>query len=296
MIRIFRSGAVLMLIAVLAPLSGCSLPKPFRVMTFNIRYDNPDDGENAWPNRRELVLDVIRTKRPDLLGVQEALKAQTVDLCEGLPDYEFVGVGRDDGREKGEFSPILYRRDRFMHVRSGTIWLSETPEHAGSVGWDAALPRIATWVTLRCRENPLIDVTVINTHFDHRGERARLESARLLRNTAESLGGVPLIVMGDFNAPPGSPPHGALTGDRRPEFALIDGYANLHPDAPNPGTFNGFRRAEDSGRIDWILHSRRFRATSAEVDRRSEGGRFPSDHFPVIHTLELVPVTDSGVM
>lgn len=295
MICVHRSAFAILTGTILL-VTGCALPGPLCIMTYNIRYDHTGDGTNAWPHRRSLVMDVIRTHAPDILGVQEALKRQTVDLCEALPEYEFVGVGRDDGKEKGEFSPILYRRDRFLHVRSGTIWLSPTPEQAGSIGWDAALPRIATWVTLRCRENPLIDITVMNTHFDHRGERARLESAKLLRNTAESLGGLPLIVMGDFNCPPGSEPHGVLTDESRSSFALADAYAQLHTDAPNPGSFNGFEGATARGRIDWILHSRRFRATAAELDLRTQSGRFPSDHFPVITTLELVPVTDSGVM
>jgi len=121
-------------------------------MTFNIRYNNPNDGENAWPKRKELVANLVRFHQVDLLGVQEALKEQMDDLSQLLPEFDWIGVGRDDGREKGEYSSILFRKERFALLQQRTFWLSATPEQAGSVGWDAAITRVCTWGKFKDRQ------------------------------------------------------------------------------------------------------------------------------------------------
>lgn len=276
--------------AALGALSGgCSAPAPFRVMSFNIRYGTADDGPNRWEARRALAFQTIRDQQPDVLGLQEVLAPQAAELREALPDYGFVGVGRDDGREKGEFVPIFYRKSKFTLVDSGHFWFSETPERPGSVGWDAALPRMATWVRLRFKDALFADLTVVNLHLDHEGEKARVESAKMLSRLVESLGGKPVIVLGDFNCAPGSAPYQALLRDCGSAAALTD----TQPNDKVPGvggTYHAFTGRPRGGRIDWILINRRCKAVDADVDRRQHDGRYPSDHFPVTATVRLAAV------
>src|SRR5688572_13434609 len=197
---------------VIDPASPAS-PPPLRVMTFNVRYDTPSDGANAWPHRRDWVAALVRFHAPDAIGVQEALVHMLTDLDARLPGFARVGVGRADGRAGGEFSAILYRSDRLELLDSGTFWLSPTPEVAGSKGWDTAIERIATWARFRDRRTGCRHLHV-NTHFDHIGEEARQESARLIRRRLAALaGGLPVVVTGDLNATPESVPYRVFTAD-----------------------------------------------------------------------------------
>jgi endonuclease/exonuclease/phosphatase family metal-dependent hydrolase len=257
------------------------------VLTFNIRYAAADDGPNAWELRRDLAIETIRTHDADVLGLQEVLASQAAELRAALPEYGFVGVGRDDGAMQGEFVPVFFKRKRFELVDYGHFWLSEHPDRPGSVGWDAALPRMATWVRLRFKDAPLAEITVVNVHFDHRGPRARCESARILRRLAESLGGQPLVVLGDFNCPPGSEPHWILTEERSHPTALRDAWIALGNTEADAGTYHAFTGTAREGRVDWILISRRCEVVDAAIDRTQRGGRYPSDHFPVMATLRL---------
>jgi len=180
-------------------------------MTFNIRYDNPGDGVNAWPKRRAFVADLIRKHDPDLLGLQEVLVIQRDQLLADLPAYEVIGVGRDDGDCKGEFSPALFRRTRFSLVDKGWFWLSETPDKPGSMGWDAACPRIATWVRLR-DETTQRELLMLNTHFDHKGATARTESAVRIARFLKPRSDKTVVVTGDFNCGPDSKAYSLLIG------------------------------------------------------------------------------------
>ncbi len=272
---------------VLGTTAGCTVPAPFRVLSFNIRYAATDDGANAWELRRDLALETIRSHDADILGLQEVLASQAADLRAALPEYGFVGAGRDDGAERGEFVPIFYRRHRFELVDDGHFWLSEHPAQPGSVGWDAALPRMATWVRLRFKDAPLTEIMVVNVHLDHRGERARCESAKLIRRLVESLGGLPLVVLGDFNCPPGSEPYWILTEERSHPAALCDPWAAMNRTDADAGTYHAFTGRPSEGRIDWILMSRRCEAVDVAIDRTQRDGRYPSDHFPVVATLRL---------
>lgn len=252
-----------------------------RVMSFNIRYGTAQDGEDSWGNRREALLSSIRAFGPDLLGTQECLKEQAEWLIERLPEYAFIGVGRDDGGLRGEMCGIFHREDRFRADSSGHFWLSETPDSAGSRSWDSALPRIVSWARLREMSDTLRTVHFLDTHFDHVGVEARRRSAELLRSRAiEIAGGSPIVVTGDFNAPADETdggPYGILTKDGR----LIDTYRLLHSPAPDEGTFHGFRGTIDGPRIDWILVSPEFEVRAAEIMRGKHDGRWTSDHFPV---------------
>jgi endonuclease/exonuclease/phosphatase family metal-dependent hydrolase len=261
-------------------LAGCSVA-PVRVVSFNIRYGTADDGPDRWELRKSRVIDTLRAQDADIIGLQEVLAEQADELRAALSGYGFVGVGRDDGERAGEFVPIFYRSGRFTLVEGGHFWLSPTPDQPGSKGWDAALPRMATWVLLGFKDAPGQDVYVINTHFDHAGGRARLESAKLLRRVAESKGGEPVIVMGDFNCGPGDAPYVELTRDAGNLAELRDAYAVLGLPAGNCGTYHRFEGVSDGARIDWVLTNWRFVPRAAWIDRRAFGGRYPSDHFPV---------------
>jgi len=264
-----------------------------RAMTFNIRYGTAPDGPNSWESRKELVLEAIKAFDPDVLGTQECLRFQADYLAGHLADYEFVGAGRDDGEDAGEMCGVFYRSTRFEKLDEGHFWLSETPEAVGSRGWDAALPRMATWVRLRAREDTLGGFVVVNTHFDHAGAEARLESARLVSDHIRALrDDMPAIVMGDFNSPAdstaGRPYAALLTGGGDPSRALVDAYRATHPHpGPDEGTFNAFEGLIDGARIDWILVTPDIKVLEGDIDRRHLRGLYPSDHFPVTAVLRI---------
>jgi endonuclease/exonuclease/phosphatase family metal-dependent hydrolase len=256
-----------------------------RVVSYNIRLDTPDDGTNAWTHRKDRVAGLLQYHQADIIGLQEALRHQIAYLKEELEDFDWYGVGREDGLSKGEFVPIFYRADRFERLRIGTFWLSESPDSVGSVGWDAALPRIATWVLLRDRSTDSITLFV-NTHFDHIGEEARLESARLLREQVGYLAKqVPVVVMGDFNATPESPPYEALTAVEPaagPILIDLDRVSATDHYGPHE-TWSSFSvGSEDVARIDYIFGSPGIRVRRSAVLSDQWHGTYPSDHLPVL--------------
>lgn len=256
-----------------------------RAMTFNIRLDLESDGTNAWPYRKEMVAAMIRRAAPDLLGTQEVLLHQKQYLETALPEYAFVGVGRDDGAQAGEFSPLAWRRDRFAMVDSGTFWLSPTPEVAGSKGWDAALPRIATWAVLRDRRTGRT-IRVLNTHFDHIGTVARANAARMIVEWVAE-GEAPAIVMGDFNVTPGSEPYRVLADTAHSGLSDTRTISRTPPYGP-AGTFTGFDiMAAADAPIDHIFVTDGFAVDRYAVVTQHWGGRLPSDHYPVVADVEL---------
>jgi endonuclease/exonuclease/phosphatase family metal-dependent hydrolase len=276
---------------ILAAVSIAAEPTSVKVMSFNLRYATAKDGDNHWDKRRELLLDTIRRAQPDLLGTQETLALQRDYLAKNLDGYEALGIGREDGSERGEMTAIFWKKDRFEKLSAGHFWLSETPDKVGSRSWDSSLPRMATWIKLRDRRQPDAQpIFWINTHFDHIGKTARLESAKLLREQLLTLGkDCALVVTGDFNATQDSAPYQALFGDQQGQHApVIDTYRKLYPQqGKNEGTFNGFKHDATTGeRIDWIGVSPDFKITAAEINHDHDHGRTPSDHFPVTAVLE----------
>lgn len=257
-------------------------------MSFNLRYDNPADGPNAWPYRRDRVAGAMRFHGPHVIGVQEALAPMLRELDVLLPGYRRVGVGRTDGAERGEFSAILYDTLRLTALESGTFWLSPTPEVVGSRGWDAALERIATWARFRDRQTGCTWLHV-NTHFDHVGDSARVESARLIRRRLGALAdGRPLTMTGDFNADPSHPAYLALTRGELPDGSrpLRDA---MHVSATTHygpfSTWNAFREIEDGHRIDFVFVSDGVRVLRHGVLTDRWDGRFLSDHLPVLASV-----------
>lgn len=255
-----------------------------RVMSYNIRYGTANDGENHWDKRKEFLLATIKAFDPDLLGTQETLGFQRDYLAAHLPQYDVLGVGRDDGKDAGEMTALYYRRDRFEKLAGGHFWLSETPDVPGSKSWDSSLTRMVTWVKLRDRKAPKLQpLMFFNTHFDHRGVQARLESARLLRRRVAEAGKTCRVILtGDFNAGADSEPYRAMFGTEGGQSApLVDVFRLQHPvQTGDEGTFSGFKVSATSGpRIDWIGVVRGWQISEAAIDRTERDGRTPSDHF-----------------
>jgi endonuclease/exonuclease/phosphatase family metal-dependent hydrolase len=261
---------------------------PLRVMSFNLRYDTPNDSANAWPNRKDWVAALVRFHGADVVGVQEALAHMLTDLDARLPGYARVGVGRADGRARGEFSAILYRTDRLALLDSGTFWLSPTPEAPGSKGWDAAIERVATWARFRDRLTGCSHLQ-LNTHFDHIGEQARQESARLIRRRlAQLAGGLPIVVTGDLNSTPTSASYRILTRDTVAGATppLADAFLTSRSGHYGPtSSWTAFRAIEPGRRIDYVLVSAPVTVSSHGILPDSWNGRFPSDHLPVLAML-----------
>lgn len=260
----------------------------FRAMTFNIRYDNPGDGDNAWPHRKEMVAGMIRFHGADIIGLQEALLHQLEDLDELLPEFSRLGIGRDAGGG-GEYSAILYRKNRFDVLEKNTFWLSKTPDVVGSAGWDAVLPRIATYARF---QDKLTGKTfsLLNTHFDHIGEIARHMSAQLILETIGELAATePAIVMGDLNTTDQDEPYQVLTENEfAPGRILLDGF--YHSEEPHHGpstTWTGFREIIPERRIDFIFASDEIRQMRHGILSDRMDGRFPSDHLPVVSDILL---------
>jgi endonuclease/exonuclease/phosphatase family metal-dependent hydrolase len=261
---------------------------PLRVMSFNIRFDNPKDSPNHWQARREKLASQVRYHHTDLLGVQEALHGQVQDLQQLLPGFGFVGVGRDDGQTKGEYSGIFYKTERLELLQSATFWLSLTPEVPGSKSWDAAITRLVTWARFKDKKTGKIFFH-FNTHFDHIGQEARRQSARLLLQQVQQLAGSkPVIVTGDFNAKPTDEPIRILLEAANPQ-RLTDTYQLSATGHYGPmGTFNAFsNRERDEVPIDYIFVKGPWRVQDHATLSQTWGGLFASDHFAVLATVLL---------
>jgi endonuclease/exonuclease/phosphatase family metal-dependent hydrolase len=279
-------------------------PVELRVMSFNIRYSKADHSEaaseNNWDDakypRRERAIRVIEENSPDLLGVQEALELQVEDLKKALPEYAFYGVGRDDGKNDGEFSGVFYRKARFEQNDVGSFWLSATPKKPGTSFYLApnACARIASWVKLTDKESGR-QFVLLNMHWDHISEPAREKSAALVRERLAKLGSdLPVIVTGDLNAHEDSPAVKELIGaNDRKGRKLMDSFRELRPERlPDESSFNAWNGTRKGSRIDFIFHTSEFAPVAAEIVRTSYDGHWPSDHYPVIATLKLSRKSD----
>lgn len=246
-------------------------------MTWNIRYNNPNDGENWWEYRKEWVAGLIQFYEPEVLGTQEGLHDQVTFLDSALSDYRFVGVGRDDGGEAGEYTAIFYQHDVLEVVDSGTFWLSETPEKV-SVGWDASMERICTWAKFKRRKDGKL-FWVFNAHLDHRGAESRVNALKLIIRKANEWNqeDLPLILMGDLNARPQDPPLQFLN------TVLHDSRnVTMLPAYGPEGTFNDFKTDHKlDARIDHIFVNDRVGVLKYGVISEVRNNRTPSDHLPV---------------
>lgn len=276
-------------LAVIVLLASCnSKPTDLNVMSFNIRYDNPDDSLNNWQYRKDVAAKTIKNQNADIVGTQEVLVNQLNDLKSRLPEYNAIGVGREDGIEKGEYSAILYKKDRFKEIKSGYFWLSETPEVAGSKGWDGACERIATWAILEDISSKK-QLFFINTHLDHVGKIARQEGVTLLLSRANALAnGLPIIMTGDFNATPESDVIKHVTDVNSPEH-LIHSKDIAVEKSGTDWTFHGFGKVPMERRefIDYVFVSKGIKVAKHSVLPEKLDDIFISDHSVVVAQIEI---------
>ena len=253
------------------------------VMTYNIRLSLESDQSNAWSHRAEELTDLLAFYKPEVFGVQEALPEQMLYLSKSLPNYQYVGVGRDDGANKGEYSAVFYDAEKLTLLKGGTFWLSPTPS-IPSKGWDAAYPRICSYGLFKSKVHGK-RFWMFNSHFDHIGNVAREESAKLLLKEIQRLNtkNHPVILTGDFNLKPDSIPIALLSRNLKDAFT----HSEKKPYGPT-GTFTGFdTQSPAKDRIDYIF-SKDLRILSYRaVEDRRENLLYPSDHFPVISTLSF---------
>lgn len=257
---------------------------PLMTMSFNIRYGTAKDGENAWPLRREFLIDVMREQAADVIGLQEALDFQIDEISAALPMFSVIGVGRDDGARKGEYTAILFRRDRFQVSDAGTFWFSDTPEVIASRSWGNRITRICTWTRLVDRDGK--GFWLYNVHLDHESQPSRERSAALLRTRIDErrLPAEPVIAMGDFNAGEQNP----ALAPMKAGGAFVDTFRVKHPDEKVVGTANSFDPARTQGeKIDYIFVPAGTDVMRADIIRTARNGRVPSDHFPVIARVRL---------
>jgi endonuclease/exonuclease/phosphatase family metal-dependent hydrolase len=274
----------------LAPAQADPRSADIKVMSYNVRYGTAKDGENVWDQRKDFMAEVIHGINPDLLGTQETLNFQRDFLAKALPSHQVQGVGRDDGKEKGEMTAMFWRTERFEKMDGGHFWLSEKPDEPGSMSWDTSLTRMASWLRLKDKANPAAKpIFWLNTHLDHRGKIARVEAAKLIRERLKTLGkDCSLIVTGDFNSGEGSDPYRALFGTNEGEESpVLDSLRVAQPTrAENEGTTTPFVSTLNTGaRIDWIGVSRDWKVVTATIERPDRAGRTASDHFPVTALL-----------
>ncbi len=273
---------IFILIVILAPIS--MFAQQMNIITFNIRFNTPNDGINAWPNRIDMVSGLLKFHEPDIFGFQEALIGQIEDIQNTLPDYEWFGVGREDGEKAGEFSPVFFNKTKFILIENGTFWLSETPEKP-SKGWDAAFNRIVTWGKFKSKVTGK-HFLLFNTHFDHVGNEARKQSAIIIQDKMKEISGdrgLPVILTGDFNLYPDSEPIGLIKTfmkDSR-EISEVTPYGPV-------GTFNSFDwNAPMEKRIDYIFVQGGITVLKYAVITDSKEQRWPSDHLPVFAKVQL---------
>lgn len=253
-----------------------------KVMTYNIKNDYQKEGPDIWDNRKQDLVHLVSDTQPDILGVQEALLNQLEYIDRSFDNYYYVGQGRDDGKKSGEYCALFYNSTKFKVVRQKSIWLSDTPTKV-SLGWDAAYPRICTYVLLQNRQTRE-KFWVLNTHFDHLGKKAREESARLIVSLVNKLNvdGRPVILMGDFNAEA----HETAIKILSERLDDASGITEVLLDGPK-GTYNGFSLESSKRRIDYFFVDHVMVKTYVHIDKRRADGRPISDHFPVMITVDF---------
>jgi endonuclease/exonuclease/phosphatase family metal-dependent hydrolase len=283
---------------VVACLGGCAAQSPagvaagpakaapgdeITVMTFNLRFAS-NTAPNSWPQRRPVMRELLRTVSPDIIGTQEGLYPQLQDMAADLPEYHWLGLGRDGGSH-GEFMAIFYKKDRFEVLEYDHFWLSDTPMLMASTTWGNTNRRMCTWIRLRDRSSGR-EFYCFNTHLDHLIQAAREKGAALIAQRIAALKQpLPVILTGDFNA---------VAKDNKAYDILIDAgmtdtwYSAAQRVGENVNSFHGYKPVEKKGEhIDWILTRGPVVAEAAQVVQFQKNGQYPSDHFPVLAKLRF---------
>jgi endonuclease/exonuclease/phosphatase family metal-dependent hydrolase len=284
-IKFFSGLAIIVMIVFVASDQAFGQSKketPFNIITYNIRMNTPDDGENAWPHRKEKVAGLLRFHEAGIFNVQEALPEQMDDLAVLLPEYDHVGVGRDDGNRAGEHMAIFYNKSRFEKLADGMFWLSGTPGKPG-LGWDAACNRTCTWIKLKDKITKKC-FFVLDTHLDHKGITAREEGAKLILSRIPEINkeNLPLILTGDFNLVKSSTPIQTILkvlNDARDK--------SVTPPYGPEGTSGGFEVKVKSKTIDFIFVNQKVTVLRHGVLSDSFNTFYPSDHLPVLAEVRL---------
>ena len=279
-----------LLVLILFPLQSFVSAFEIDALSFNIRFDTSKDGENAWPNRKEMVGQWVKSESPDVIGLQEALRHQIDDIKKIATAYSEYGVGRDDGKSRGEHCTILYFKKRFSLDKSdcGTFWLSDTPEKIASKSWGNEIPRICTWARFIEKKTDK-GFYVYNVHYDHRSQPSRLGASELIiqRISKRKRSYEPIILMGDFNASENNP---AIKIFKDEPLNLVDTFRVVKPDEKMVKTFHGFRGGSFSGgKIDHVFMLPKMgKVSSAEIVRFNKDKRYLSDHYPVRAKLSFI--------
>lgn len=284
---------ILIIVVVVVACFSCQrkASNPINVMSYNIRYDNPEDSLNNWKYRKDIAIQMIKDYQVDILGTQEVLHNQLNDLINGLPNYVAIGVGREDGKQQGEYSAIFYNKNRFEELESGYFWLSESPDSVGSKGWDGACERIATWARLEDKESKA-KLFFMNTHLDHVGKIARQEGVTLLLSKANSMAnGLPIVITGDFNAQPDSEviKH-VLAKDNQIQMFDSRKIANkIGDNTEGDWTFHGFGEVPEGEReyIDYIFVDGNIEVYEFSILPSKINDIYLSDHRSIISKIKL---------
>lgn len=277
-----------LMICITASVTKAQTTSLIKVMTWNIRLDTPDDGLNQWKFRKDNLCNEIVSHSPTVLGVQEAMHHQMKDMRRRLKGYKSLGVARDDGKRAGEYSAIFYKRSELKPLQSGTFWLSETPEVPGSRGWDAACNRVVTWAKFRQKQTGKLFL-VFNTHFDHQGDTARVESARLIIQKAGSMAGnLPVILTGDMNVTEKHRAYRILTwADNEVVLSDTRKRAGVELSGPDFSFVTFDPEFNPSELIDFVFATWDIRVVSNHIIDFRQHRLYFSDHLPVIAEMEL---------
>ena len=280
--KIFKC-AICAIVGLIACIGCMEKPVDIKVISYNIRLSTKSDGDNWWENRKQASINMINEEKPTIFGLQEALPVQVEYLAENLPEYAYIGVGRDDGKQKGEFMAIFYRNDEVELLDGGTFWLSETPD-TPSRGWDAACFRSCTWTKLKMKSNGKI-FAYLNTHLDHVGKEARKEGLALIAKRAQEIvsDDMPVFLTADFNAVTSNPifePVKAIMKDAREEAPETDRRATIN-----------FYQPGNEDKADWIIDHIFFRGATPKTFKvlrdKNYGAPYISDHYPVVLEAEI---------
>lgn len=244
-----------------------------KVLTFNMRYGTADDGENRWEKRKDLFIETLKEEKADIIGLQEALKFQLDEIKAALPQYEVLGVGREDGKTEGEYSAILYHKKRLSVDSTNYFWFSDTPKVPGSKSWGNNCTRICTWALFKDKTAKK-SFYFYNLHIDHESQNSREKSADLLLKTIHTEH--PVIITGDFNAGEDNPAVKKII-----EGGYSDSFRKIHPDDTDVCTYHAFNGTVKGDKIDFIFISKDLKVFKAEINRKNKDGHYPSDHFPV---------------
>ncbi|MCF8243154.1 MAG: endonuclease/exonuclease/phosphatase family protein [Melioribacteraceae bacterium] len=258
-----------------------------KIWTFNLRFATADDGDNSWQYRKDIMFDLLKSERPDIIGTQEGLHYQLAEITDQLGNYKFVGVGRNDGKTAGEFSAIIYDTTRFSIEGAETFWFSETPSAIASKSWGNEITRICTYALI---DDMLTGKKfyIFNLHLDHISQNSRVKSIELLRKMIdEKTGGLPVTVTGDFNAEENNEAILLMNKSINDEIRFTDCFNKIHPGEKNRLTFNGFNGGTEGGKIDYIFCDDQFEIIDSKIIRYSRDGKYPSDHYPVEAVLRI---------